>query len=113
MHKFFRGLGVAAVGGVFMCTSFAAGAEEFAALSGVPAEPMTEVEMAKVEGKGWFSFRSRQFSSSSFSFVKVTLNGQTETSSGTGFQTVTLTSGGTTVTASSGISISSYTIIYP
>ncbi len=109
MQNLVRSLGLAAVGGVFMCASTVASAEEFAALSGVPAEPLTEVEMSEVEGKGWFSIRSRQFSSSSFSFVRVTVNGETQTSSGSGFQTVTISSGGVTVTASSGISISSVT----
>ena len=72
MQKLIRSLGLVAAGGVLMCTCLPAAAEDFAALSGVPAEELSDSEMAAVEGTGWYSIRSFQYSSSGYSYIKVT-----------------------------------------
>lgn len=109
MKKLFSA-GFAVVVGVLMCTSFAAAAEKFVALSGIPAEQLTEQEMAKVEGTGFFRLRSIQFSTSNFSFIKITINDATQTAYGPGFQTLSWSGGGITVTASSHIQYMNTTI---
>jgi hypothetical protein len=79
MQQLIRSLGLAAVGGAMMCACLPAAAEDFAALSGVPAEELSASEMAAVEGTGWYSIRSFQYSSSGYSYISVTVNGQTQT----------------------------------